>query len=142
MGQLWNTGQAQGERSTFPGRKVAALCASEIRIEIPESSSPDAIPIIQMKQVLEIEESVSKEQEDIARSWYRKSHNHYQPAEQITRDYKKPFDKFDIFGKPTKKLESRIRRILTWINHEPITLVDRQQADFTKRTRSIVGRIK
>ncbi|KAL6448220.1 hypothetical protein ACFW04_000307 [Cataglyphis niger] len=95
-----------------------------------------------MKQVLEIEESVSKEQQEIARAWYRKSHNHYQPSEQITRDYKKPFDKFDIFGKPTKKLESRIRRILTWINHEPITLVNRQQADFTNRTRSFVGRIK
>ncbi|XP_070155714.1 EF-hand domain-containing family member B [Polyergus mexicanus] len=97
-----------------------------------------------MKQIARIEESATKVREDIARSWYRKSHNCYEPSEQITRDYKKPFDKSDIFGKPTKsqRSESRIRRIFTWINHEPITLVDRRQADFTKRTKSFVGRIK
>ncbi|CAL1684966.1 unnamed protein product [Lasius platythorax] len=97
-----------------------------------------------MKQIAEIEECATV-REDIARSWYRKSHNHYESSEQITRDYKKPFDKSDRFGKPTKerRLESRIgKRILTWINHEPITLVDRRQADFTERTRSLVGQVK
>ncbi|XP_072743898.1 EF-hand domain-containing family member B [Anoplolepis gracilipes] len=98
----------------------------------------------QMKQIAETEESTTEVREDIARSWYRKSHNHYEPSEQITRDYKKPFDKCDRFGKPTKskRLESQIKRLFTWINHEPITLVDRRQADFTNRTRSFVGRIK
>ncbi|XP_011255746.1 EF-hand domain-containing family member B [Camponotus floridanus] len=97
-----------------------------------------------MKQIAEIEENAMKVREDITRSWYRKSHNRYEPSEQITRNYKKPFDKSDRFGKSTKsqKLESHIRRIFTWINNEPITLVDHRQADFTKRTRSFVGRIK
>jgi len=38
-----------------------------------------------MKQILEIEESATI-QEDIIRSWYRKSHNYYEPAEQVTRE--------------------------------------------------------
>lgn len=38
-----------------------------------------------MKQVAEIEESATKVREDITRSWYRKSHNRYEPSEQITR---------------------------------------------------------
>ncbi|XP_071630672.1 EF-hand domain-containing family member B isoform X2 [Temnothorax longispinosus] len=96
-----------------------------------------------MKQVLEIEGSATI-QEGIARSWYRKSHNYYEPSEQITRDYKKFSDKCTIFGKPPKNRgsESRIRRILTWINHDPVTLVNRRQADFIERTRSFVGQVK
>ncbi|KAG5311269.1 EFHB protein, partial [Acromyrmex insinuator] len=93
-----------------------------------------------MKEILEYEESATV-QEDIARSWYRKSHNHYEPGEQITRDYKK-FDKCIKFGKPPKRSLSRVRRILTWINHEPVTLVNGRQADFLQRTRSFVGQIK
>ncbi|KYN33959.1 EF-hand domain-containing family member B [Trachymyrmex septentrionalis] len=93
-----------------------------------------------MKEILEYEESTMVP-EDIARSWYRKSHNHYEPGEQITRDYKK-FDKCIKFGKPTKGSESRIRRILTWINYEPVTLVNDLQADFLQRTRSFVGQVK
>ncbi|XP_077268384.1 LOW QUALITY PROTEIN: EF-hand domain-containing family member B [Temnothorax americanus] len=84
-------------------------------------------------------------QEGIARSWYRKSHNYYGPSEQRTRDYKKfPDDKCTRFGKPPKNRgsESRIRRILTWINHDPVTSVNRRQAAFIERTRSFVGQVK
>jgi len=38
-----------------------------------------------MKEIFEHEESTMIP-EDIARSWYRKSHNHYEPGEQITRE--------------------------------------------------------
>ncbi|XP_067212034.1 uncharacterized protein [Linepithema humile] len=96
-----------------------------------------------MKQIFEIEESAMV-QEDIARSWYRKSHNHYKPSEQITRDYKKPFDKSAKFGKSSKSQGSgsQVKRILTWINNEPLTLINRRQADFIESTRSFVGQIK
>ncbi|XP_018316698.1 EF-hand domain-containing family member B [Mycetomoellerius zeteki] len=96
-----------------------------------------------MKEILEHEESAMV-QEDTARSWYRKSHNHYEPGEQITRDYKKSFDRCVRFGKPPKSRgsESRVRRILTWIDHEPVTLVNGRQADFLQRTRSFVGQVK
>lgn len=132
-----------------------------------------------MKQILEVEESTMIH-EDTVRSWYQKSHNHYEPSEQIAREwvlcqldvnklsiadqantefetdwtvfiseisfysYKKSFDKCIRFGKPPRNQESksRIRRILTWINHEPVTLVNRQQADFIERTRSFVGQVK
>ncbi|XP_018394332.1 PREDICTED: uncharacterized protein LOC108773109 [Cyphomyrmex costatus] len=95
-----------------------------------------------MKQILEHEDTMI--QESTARSWYRKSHNHYEPGEQITRDYKKSFDKCVRFGKPPKSQESksRIKKILTWINHEPVTLVNSQQAEFLQRTRSFVGQVK
>lgn len=39
-----------------------------------------------MKQIAEIEESATKMREDITRSWYRRSHNCYEPSEQITRE--------------------------------------------------------
>lgn len=39
-----------------------------------------------MKQIAEIEESATKVQEDITRSWYRRSHNRYEPSEQIIRE--------------------------------------------------------
>lgn len=38
-----------------------------------------------MKQIFEIEESAAI-QEDITRSWYRKSHNYYELTEEITRE--------------------------------------------------------
>ncbi|XP_028050386.1 EF-hand domain-containing family member B isoform X2 [Monomorium pharaonis] len=95
-----------------------------------------------MKQTLQIERCAI--QKDIARSQYRKSHNHYELVEQVARDYKKPFDKCTRFGKPPKNQgsKSRVKRILTWINHEPVTLVDRRQADFIQRTRSFIGQVK
>ncbi|XP_011702424.1 PREDICTED: EF-hand domain-containing family member B-like isoform X2 [Wasmannia auropunctata] len=62
----------------------------------------------------------------------------------LNESYKKSFDKHTRFGKPPKsrRSESRVRRILTWINHEPVTLVNRRQADFVERTRSFVGQVK
>lgn len=58
--------------------------------------------------------------------------------------YKKPFDKIQRFGKSRKghESESRAKRLLTWINCEPITVVNRLQADFTKRMRPSVGHIR
>ncbi|KAL6254846.1 hypothetical protein P5V15_014185 [Pogonomyrmex californicus] len=97
-----------------------------------------------MKQILEIEKNTII-QEDVARnSWCRKSHNYYEPGKQITRNCKKSFDKCVRFDKPLKSQgsESRIRKLLTWINHEPVTLVNCRQADFIKRTKSFVGQVK
>lgn len=58
--------------------------------------------------------------------------------------YKKSPDKCTRFGKPPKGRgsECRVKRILTWINHEPVTLVNRRQADFIERTRSFIGQVK
>ncbi|XP_011881408.1 PREDICTED: EF-hand domain-containing family member B-like [Vollenhovia emeryi] len=59
--------------------------------------------------------------------------------------YKTSPDKYTYrFGKPSKSRgsESRVKRILTWINHEPVTLINCQQADFIERTRSFVGQAK
>lgn len=52
--QLWNTRRTEGERST-PGRKVAALCALEIRIEIPRPPpSSNTIPITEVSRKLSV----------------------------------------------------------------------------------------
>jgi hypothetical protein len=58
--------------------------------------------------------------------------------------YRKPFSKCLTFGKTPKsqQAESRIKCILTWINHEPVTLVSRQQADFVKRIKADIGQTK
>jgi len=39
-----------------------------------------------MEEIFKIKES-SIVPESIARSWYKKSHNHYEPSEQVTREY-------------------------------------------------------
>ncbi|XP_050472297.1 EF-hand domain-containing family member B-like isoform X3 [Bombus huntii] len=48
---------------------------------------------------------------------YKKSHNSYLPAEQIKRQYKKPFDQNSCFGKlwNANTKGERLKRLLTWI---------------------------
>ncbi|XP_033353638.1 EF-hand domain-containing family member B [Bombus vosnesenskii] len=52
---------------------------------------------------------------------YKKSHNSYLPAEQIKRQYKKPFDQNSCFGKlwNANTKGERLKRLLTWIIADP-----------------------
>ncbi|XP_012238013.1 EF-hand domain-containing family member B isoform X2 [Bombus impatiens] len=52
---------------------------------------------------------------------YKKSHNSYLPAEQVKRQYKKPFDQNSCFGKlwNANTKGERLKRLLTWIIADP-----------------------
>ncbi|XP_076243914.1 EF-hand domain-containing family member B [Calliopsis andreniformis] len=75
---------------------------------------------------------------------YKKSHNSYQPAEQIKRDYKEPFDHNRYYGK-SKHADvngTRIKKLLKSINSDPTTIVNSILADFMERSHSRVGEMR
>ncbi|KAH8309727.1 hypothetical protein KR067_001450, partial [Drosophila pandora] len=68
------------------------------------------------------------------------SHNHYFPAEQIHRHYKKPFDRSDIFGHFKKALDTglKVKRCLVeGENH--LKVIGKAQVDFMDRTEAPLG---
>ncbi|XP_076662856.1 EF-hand domain-containing family member B [Andrena cerasifolii] len=75
---------------------------------------------------------------------YKKSHNNYQPAEQISRNYKEPFNQNNYFGmlRGGNAGGTRVKRLLTWINTNPITIVNSILADFIERSHSPIGKPK
>ncbi|KZC07360.1 EF-hand domain-containing family member B [Dufourea novaeangliae] len=75
---------------------------------------------------------------------YRKSHNHYQPAEQIKRNYMEPFNSNLSFGKSynTNTRGAQIKKTLTWINFNPTTVVNSILADFKEHSHSCVGEVR
>ncbi|XP_043262250.1 EF-hand domain-containing family member B-like [Colletes gigas] len=75
---------------------------------------------------------------------YKKSHNSYQPGEQIKRHYKEPFDQSLVFGK-SKNINidgSRVKKLLTWINSDPTAVVNSILADFMEHSHSRVGEVR
>ncbi|XP_017090043.2 EF-hand domain-containing family member B [Drosophila bipectinata] len=69
------------------------------------------------------------------------SHNHYFPAEQIRRNYKKPFDPSDIFGDCHQALDTGLNVkhcLVEGENH--LKVIGKAQVDFMNRTEAPLGK--
>nr|XP_031833346.1 uncharacterized protein LOC116427119 isoform X4 [Nomia melanderi]XP_031833439.1 uncharacterized protein LOC116427119 isoform X4 [Nomia melanderi] len=72
---------------------------------------------------------------------YKKSHNNYQPAEQMKRNYKEPFNPNSSFGQSnsTSIKNTQVKKHLTWCNSNSFTLVNSILADFKTRSQPCLG---
>ncbi|CAL7934989.1 unnamed protein product [Xylocopa violacea] len=95
-----------------------------------------------MANILKVEDTNGLEPTTL--EMYKKSHNSYLPAEQIKRHYKEPFDQNFCFGKSsnTNIQGVRLKRLLSWVNSDPNTLVNSNLADFIDRSTPRVGEVK
>ncbi|KAL1494658.1 hypothetical protein ABEB36_010225 [Hypothenemus hampei] len=75
---------------------------------------------------------------------YKKTHNDYNPSEQMNRGYKKPpFDPKKCYGFKTK-YDPRgigVRCAIDWSEKEPLMSSSKLQADFLRRTRPQLGKV-
>ncbi|XP_076228918.1 EF-hand domain-containing family member B isoform X2 [Nomia melanderi] len=75
---------------------------------------------------------------------YKKSHNNYQPAEQMKRNYKEPFNPNSSFGQSnsTSIKNAQVKKHLTWCNSNSFTLVNSILADFKTRSQPCLGEVR
>ncbi|XP_033229077.1 EF-hand domain-containing family member B-like [Belonocnema kinseyi] len=107
------------------------------QIRKPDGTVAEAInPIVDL--------NFDTEKDSAEHRMYLKSHKDYYPSEQINRAYEIPFNKFNRFGKPTGGSweGKRIKKLMHWINTDPVSKVSCLQADFYNYAQPRVGEIK
>ncbi|XP_054015854.1 EF-hand domain-containing family member B-like, partial [Hylaeus anthracinus] len=97
-----------------------------------------------MAELLQTESSQTDVSNTDVLALYKQCHNSYQPAEQIKRHYKEPFNENLIFGKSksTNNNGTQLKKLLTWINSDSTTVANSILADFMERSHSRVGEVR
>ncbi|XP_046734253.1 EF-hand domain-containing family member B-like [Diprion similis] len=136
MNSYWKkeVGKTSGQKSNLPNSVDPVTTTFGKRTE----SNGTAAELVNPRKTAAEVISASR----IGHRLYRKTHNDYDPSEQVNREYVEPFNKNHEYGKKTKtdKEGGQVKRSIRWFKQDVASIVSNLQADFFKRTQAPLGR--